>query len=60
MINDIVFWPRLLIVDLTMNRAERQKVVDGAVETFLARYGTKTGGAEAIRPEKTSRSQDGL
>ena len=38
MINDVVFWPRLLIVDLTISRDEADRVVREAVETFLARY----------------------
>lgn len=39
MINDIIFWPRLLIVDLVVTEAEVTRVVDEAVCTFLARYG---------------------
>jgi len=39
MINDVVFWPRLLIVDLAVSAEETEAVVEGAVETFLARYG---------------------
>lgn len=38
MINDVVFWPRLLIVDLTISNEEADQVVREAVETFLARY----------------------
>lgn len=41
MINDVVFWPRQLIVDLEITPAESDAVVDGAVETFLAAYGFK-------------------
>ena len=39
MINDVVFWPRQLIVDLEITPAESEAVVEGAVETFLAAYG---------------------
>lgn len=38
MINDIVFWPRLLIVDLEITVEESRNVVEAAVATFLARY----------------------
>ncbi|YAF98453.1 MAG: TetR/AcrR family transcriptional regulator [Nodularia sp. CChRGM 3473] len=38
MINDIIFWPRFLIVDLKMNESEIENVIVNAVETFLARY----------------------
>ena len=38
MINDVVFWPRLLIVDLEVSAEESRAVVDQAVETFLKRY----------------------
>ena len=39
MINDVVFWPRQLIVDLEITPAESEAVVEGAVETFLSAYG---------------------
>lgn len=39
MINDVVFWPRLLIVDLQVTAEETDRVVTSAVETFMARYG---------------------
>lgn len=35
MINDQIFWPRLLIVDLEITEAEVRSVVDSAVTTFL-------------------------
>lgn len=38
MINDVVFWPRFLVVDLKLSKSETKKVVKEAVETFLARY----------------------
>ncbi len=38
MINDVVFWPRLLIVDLEVSAEEAEHVVVEAVETFLARH----------------------
>ena len=47
MINDVVFWPRLLIVDLQISREESRAIVDQAVETFLARYGVDATGRSA-------------
>ena len=44
MINDVVFWPRLLIVDLDVSPEEAHAVVDQAVETFLRRYGAGAEG----------------
>jgi AcrR family transcriptional regulator len=38
MINDIIFWPRFLIMDLKMNDSDIENVITNAVETFLARY----------------------
>lgn len=38
MINDIIFWPRFLIMDLTITEQEVENVIVNAVETFLARY----------------------
>jgi TetR/AcrR family transcriptional regulator, regulator of autoinduction and epiphytic fitness len=38
MINDIVFWPRTLVVDMNVTATEAAQVVDEAVETFWARY----------------------
>lgn len=38
MINDVVFWPRLLIVDLEISPDEIAQVVGEAVRTFCARY----------------------
>ena len=38
MINDVVFWPRLLIADLEVTEDQAKEVVDEAVRTFLARY----------------------
>ncbi|TPG33565.1 hypothetical protein EAH80_14885 [Mycobacterium hodleri] len=38
MINDVVFWPRLLIVDLQVTPEQVQTVFDQAVTTFVARY----------------------
>jgi AcrR family transcriptional regulator len=38
MINDIIFWPRFLIMDLQLNEQEIENVIENAVETFLARY----------------------
>lgn len=39
MINDVVFWPRLLLPELRIPPEEAARVVDEAVATFLARYG---------------------
>ena len=39
MINDVLFWPRLLIIGLEITPEESESVVNGAVETFLAAYG---------------------
>ena len=39
MINDVVFWPRLLLVSLEVAREEVDTVVAAAVETFMAAYG---------------------
>ena len=38
MINDVVFWPRLLIAELEVTEDEAETVVREAVETFIARY----------------------
>ncbi|MDJ0708529.1 MAG: TetR/AcrR family transcriptional regulator [Leptolyngbyaceae cyanobacterium MO_188.B28] len=40
MINDVIFWPRLLIMDLEIDGSEIETVIVNAVETFLARYGS--------------------
>lgn len=39
MINDIVFWPRFLVMTLEVTAEEAEQVVAAAVETILARYG---------------------
>lgn len=41
MINDVVFWPRLMIVEFQIAPEEIAYVVDQAVETILARYATR-------------------
>ncbi len=41
MINDVIFWPRFLVMGLEISEAELESVVSGAVKTFLARYSTK-------------------
>lgn len=38
MINDQIFWPRFLIIDLEVSEADVERVVRSAVTTFLARY----------------------
>ncbi len=38
MINDLVFWPRLLVASADMSAVERNQVVEEAVRTFLERY----------------------
>lgn len=39
MINDVVFWPRLLIVDFNPTAPEIDRIVTEAVTTFISRYG---------------------
>lgn len=39
MINDIIFWPRFLMMDLKLSDTETDTVITNAVATFLARYG---------------------
>lgn len=48
MINDIVFWPHMLIVDLSETEEEAQAVVAGAVETMLRAYGV---GSATAKPQ---------
>jgi len=38
MINDLIFWPRFLIMDWQLNEQEIENVIANAVTTFLARY----------------------
>jgi TetR/AcrR family transcriptional regulator, regulator of autoinduction and epiphytic fitness len=38
MINDAIFWPHFLIIDLEQSEAEVQKIIVSATDTFLARY----------------------
>jgi TetR/AcrR family transcriptional regulator, regulator of autoinduction and epiphytic fitness len=38
MINDVIFWPRFLVMGLAIDDAEAEKVVAEAVKTFLSRY----------------------
>jgi hypothetical protein len=38
MINDQIFWPRFLVVDLETSDEEVKLVVASAVETFMSRY----------------------
>lgn len=44
MINDIVFWPRLLVVDLEISKKQVNEAVVEAAETFLARYRNTSNG----------------
>ena len=39
MINDVIFWPRFLIMNLETTEDQVEHVVAEAVQTFLARYG---------------------
>ncbi|MBD2158111.1 TetR/AcrR family transcriptional regulator C-terminal domain-containing protein [Leptolyngbya sp. FACHB-16] len=41
MINDVVFWPRFLVMNLEISEKEVEQVVSEAVQTFLARYKNK-------------------
>lgn len=43
MINDVLFWPRLLVPSLKPDAAERDRVVDEAAATFLARHAPRAG-----------------
>ncbi|TGD95261.1 TetR/AcrR family transcriptional regulator [Methylobacterium nonmethylotrophicum] len=45
MINDQIFWPRFLVTDLAIPETEVVQVVQAAVATILARYGTPPGNA---------------
>lgn len=38
MINDVIFWPRLLVSDLVIDEAQVARVVEAAVATFVARH----------------------
>ena len=38
MVNDIIFWPQLLIPDTAMTKEDAEKTVKAAVQVFLARY----------------------
>jgi AcrR family transcriptional regulator len=38
MINDVIFWPRFLVMNLEIGEDEVRRVVAGAVDTLLARY----------------------
>lgn len=38
MINDVIFWPRFLVMNLEISEEDVKHVVSGAVQTFLARY----------------------
>ncbi len=42
MINDQIFWPRFLVVELVIDEGEVERVVCSAVDTFLARYARTT------------------
>jgi hypothetical protein len=38
MLNDVFYFPRLLILDYSVSPARTTRTVDSVVETFLARY----------------------
>jgi hypothetical protein len=38
MINDLLFWPGLLLIDFVVSDEEAQRIVQEAVTTILARY----------------------
>ncbi|GAA1773088.1 TetR/AcrR family transcriptional regulator [Agromyces lapidis] len=44
MISTVVFWPRLIHGGWSLSDAEMRRVVDEAVLTVVARYGSRTGG----------------
>ncbi|MBF2028511.1 MAG: TetR/AcrR family transcriptional regulator C-terminal domain-containing protein [Oscillatoriales cyanobacterium C42_A2020_001] len=39
MINDVIFCPRFLMMDLKLSDTDTEIVITNAVATFLARYG---------------------
>ena len=41
MINDVIFWPRFLVMNLEISEKDVEQVVTEAVQTFLARYNNK-------------------
>lgn len=38
MINDVIFWPHMLVVDLKITPSDVENVIDEAVKIFMARY----------------------
>jgi AcrR family transcriptional regulator len=45
MINDVIFWPRLLLPELAVDTTEAERVVQEAVTTLLARYAPPAKGS---------------
>lgn len=43
MISNYLLWPRMLLVDWELPTEKVAQVVEGAVDTFLARYGSRGG-----------------
>lgn len=43
MINDVVFWPHMLVIDLEEPQGRVEQVVSAAVEVLLRSYGRKAG-----------------
>ena len=41
MINDVIFWPHMLVVDLEESEDQAERVVEAAVDTILRAYATK-------------------
>jgi hypothetical protein len=41
MINDVIFWPRFLVMDLEISEEDVEHAVSEAVQTFLACYRNK-------------------
>jgi AcrR family transcriptional regulator len=54
MINDVFFWPRLLVTDMVVTEDDVDKAVHEAVLTFVARYGTPTASAPKSRSRRPS------
>ncbi len=48
MINDVIFWPHMLVVGLSETPSEVDRVVEGAVDTMLRAFALPAQAAEAL------------
>jgi AcrR family transcriptional regulator len=48
MINDVIFWPHMLVVDLKEDPADIDRVVQGAVDTLLRAFSRQADAVEAL------------